>query len=382
MSPSDPSTPHAVPRLADAVTTLRPLRPGDADAVTRYGSDPQMARWTTVPQPYTPRDAESFLAMVADGWSRRTIFHFAVTATGDDRLAGVLDLRPKGAGLAEIGFGLLPEMRGRGLMSHGVRLLAGWAFRDHDITVLHWKANRGNWASRRVAWSVGFRVGPALPGLLEHRGERVDGWIAALRAGDPMRPPHPWFTPARVRGEHVELRELRDDDRRRIVEAGNDPQTHRWMTGKPLPYSDGDAASHLHRVLEVQAQGRSVFWAFADPRTDLLLGEIGVFGVSGRDLGHGQGEVGYWAHPDARGRGLTTEALKLVARHALIPIEDGGLGLRRLALRTAASNLVSQRVAERAGFSRTGIDRLADEVDGEHVDTVRFDLLASELRAP
>jgi RimJ/RimL family protein N-acetyltransferase len=382
VSPPDRSAPPTGPRLADAVTTLRPLRRGDADALVRYGSDPQMRRWTTVPQPYTPRDAESFLAMAADGWNSRSIFHFAVTASGDDRLAGVLDLRPKGAGMAEIGFGLLPEMRGRGLMSHGVRLLAGWAFRDHDISVLHWLAHRGNWPSRRVAWSVGFRVGPALPGLIEHRGDRVEGWIAALRSGDPMRPAHPWFATARVAGAGVVLRPLRDDDRRRIVEAANDDQTHRWMAGKPLPYTDGDAAGHLNRVLEVQAQGRSVFWAFADPETDVMLGEVGVFGVSGRDLGHGQGEIGYWTHPDARGRGLTTEAVKLAARHSMIPLDDGGLGLRRLALRTAASNRASQQVAERAGFTRTGVDRRADEVDGELVDTVRYDLLEEEVPAP
>jgi ribosomal-protein-alanine N-acetyltransferase len=364
------------------VTTLRALRREDLHALVRYASDPQMRRWTMVPQPYTLRDAESFLAAAAEGWSRGAVRHFALTATGSDQLAGVLDLRPKGGGLAEIGFGLLPEARGRGLMSHGVRLLAGWAFRDLDITVLHWLAHEGNWASRRVAWSTGFRVGPSLPALIEHRGVRVDGWIAALRAGAPMHPAHPWFGSARVEGSAVVLRELRDADTGRIVEAGNDPETQRWMSAKPFPYSAGDAALHLSRVRDVQAQGRSVFWAFADPASDVLLGEIGIFGVSGRDLGSGQGEVGYWAHPDARGRGLTVEALRLVARHAVIPVEEGGLGLRRVALRTASGNAVSQRVAEGAGFTPTGVDRMADEIDGSPVDTVRFDLLSGEVRVP
>jgi RimJ/RimL family protein N-acetyltransferase len=51
-------------------------------------------------------------------------------------------------------------------------------------------------------------------------------------------------------------------------------------------------------------------------------------------------------------------------------------------LRAADGNLASQRVAEKAGFTRTGLDRRADPLrDGTVVDDVRFDLLAEELPA-
>jgi hypothetical protein len=36
----------------------------------------------------------------------------------------------------------------------------------------------------------------------------------------------------------------------------------------------------------------------------------------------------------------------MAARHALLPVEDGGLGMDRLLLRAEAGNVASQRVAE------------------------------------
>ncbi len=91
------------------------------------------------------------------------------------------------------------------------------------------------------------------------------------------------------------------------------------------------------------------------------------------------GGSGYWTHPDSRGRGVMTEAVRLLVRHAFAPVESGGLGMRRLDLRTAAGNSASQHVTERNGFVRTGLQGQAERLgDGSYDDLVAFDLLASE----
>jgi RimJ/RimL family protein N-acetyltransferase len=90
----------------------------------------------------------------------------------------------------------------------------------------------------------------------------------------------------------------------------------------------------------------------------------------------GGAEVGYWMHPSARGTGIATDAVRLLVRHATIDRLDGGLGLRRLTLRTAAGNLASQRVAAKAGFERTGVERAAERLgDGTFDDLVGWDQL-------
>jgi len=82
---------------------------------------------------------------------------------------------------------------------------------------------------------------------------------------------------------------------------------------------------------------------------------FGAYSAIDSDIGTGTAELGYWVHPGARGRGVATEAARLIVRHTLIPVDDGGLGLRRLTLRAAAQNVASQRVAERAGLRPAGV---------------------------
>ena len=97
-----------------------------------------------------------------------------------------MELRFDGLGGAEVGFGLAPWARGRGLMTRALRLALAWGFEVAGLEVVYWRAQVGNWASRRVAGRCGFRMEGTVRGLLEQRGERRDGWIGSLRRGEPL----------------------------------------------------------------------------------------------------------------------------------------------------------------------------------------------------
>jgi RimJ/RimL family protein N-acetyltransferase len=353
-------------------------RAGDAASIVDYHNDLEIRRWDTLPEPFTSADADAWLTAAEVGRTTGRRYQFAIEVGG--RLIGDLNLRPQGAGLALIGFGLAAGHRGQGMMTRALRLALPWGFKEASLDVVHWRAQVGNWASRRVAWAVGFRVlDTPVPGLLEHQGRRVDGWLATLRRDDPLEPSQPWLEPERIVGRSVVLRAHRGQDVPRIVEACRDPETTHWLSPLPLDYGETQAREHLDKILSEQAHGKAVYWAVADPETDLMLAELGLF------IPHPstrQGEIGYWCHPDARGRGVTTEAVRLAARHGLLPVEEGGLGLVRLLLRASVDNAASQRVAEKAGFTRSGLDREGYRLrDGRWHDDVRFDLLAAELPA-
>jgi len=371
------AVPQAPPVLTDGVVTLRGHRRSDAPAVVRQGQDPEMVRWTRVPVPYAPRDAEDYLTSTSAGWARGTGWAYAIEVSGE--YAGAIDLRPQGRGAAEVGYALGPWARGRGVMSRALRLVVDWGFDTLGLDVVLWQAQVGNWPSRRVAWSVGFRVEGTVRGLLPHRDRRVDAWIGSLRRGDEQTPPHAWLDPPLLYGERVTLRPHADADVARIVEACRDAQSRHWLSTLPAPYTDEDAREHLFQIRSQQAAGSAVYWAVTAPDDDELVAEVCVFV---RDDAGRQGEVGYWAHPRARGRGLTTAAVRLAARHALLPQEEGGLGMDRLLLRAASGNAASRRVAEKAGFRAAGVDRAADPLgDGTLDDDIRFDLLPDELPA-
>jgi RimJ/RimL family protein N-acetyltransferase len=83
-------------------------------------------------------------------------------------------------------------------------------------------------------------------------------------------------------------------------------------------------------------------------------------------------EVGYWLFPEARGRGLATLATRAVAREAFAS------GISRIEANVRIGNEASERVLERAGFTREGTKRrLLRHGDGR-ADATLFSLLPGE----
>jgi RimJ/RimL family protein N-acetyltransferase len=372
-----------IPRLTDGVVTLRAHTDDDVDRVVEQSVDPESIAWTTVPVPYTRDDAKRFVRhAMPGGWETDEEWGFAVEHEG--RLAGTVSLRNKGDRRGEVAFGSHPDARGRGVMSRALRLLLAWGFAPveeggRDLHVVTWLAHRGNWGSRRLAWSVGFSYDGLRRGWFEHRGERRDMWMGALVAGDPMEPASPWLEAATIRGERVVLRALEERDLPRIVETLNDPETQRWHE-RPRVQAPHTLESQADFVLvrrEQAAQGSALHWAVADPDTDAYLGQMSLFSVVHRR----DATLSYWTHPDARGRGLTKEAARLVVRHCFVPWEDGGLGLRRLWSDAELDNIASRKVLEGVGFVQTGVDRESEpRAGGGWADQARYDLLADTVR--
>ena len=159
----------------------------------------------------------------------------------------------------------------------------------------------------------------------------------------------------------VRLRPFEEGDVPAIAAACQDPEIPRW-TAVPSPYTEADARQWLESDEEES-------FAVVDKASDELLGSIGV-----RYLDGGIGEVGYWVKREARGRGVATRALGLIARWALV---DKGLG--RFQLRADVANEASQRVAEKAGFVREGVLRSALAFKGERRDVVMYSLVPDDL---
>jgi RimJ/RimL family protein N-acetyltransferase len=262
-------------------------------------------------------------------------------------------------------------------MARALRLGLVWAYDALDLDVVHWRANVGNWPSRRVAWTCGFRFEGTVRGLLPQRGERYDGWLASLLRGEPMTAQTRWLEAPVIVGAQVVLRPWQDEDVPRLVEQSRDPAAQRWLPDLPTAYGVEQAVASLLERRTGMAEGRLVSWCVADPADDRSVGSVDLFGLAR----HGnEAELGYLMHPAERGRGRMTEAVRLAVRHAVVPVADGGLGLARVGLRAAADNAPSRAVAERAGFREVGIQREIDpQPDGSVDDLVCYDLLAREV---
>jgi RimJ/RimL family protein N-acetyltransferase len=372
--------PKDVPTLTDGQVTLRPHRPADAKDALEQSLDPVSRRWTTIPLEYTRTDAHRFVTEVMPGgWRSDTEWGFAVEASdhGTPRYGGTISLRDNGSRRAEVAYGSHPWVRGRGVMEAALRLLLRWGFEERGLETVIWWANRGNWASRKLAWKLGFAIEGAPRHWLPQRGVLLDSWVGTLLAGDPRHPATPWYDAPRIVGRGAALRPLERRDVPRMVEGCTDPVTRRWLGQIPQPFAPAHAEEFLDDVGERHARGVAVTWAVADPTSDVLVGVANLFDVRrGRDA-----ETGYWVHPDARGRGVATEACRLMLRHAFIPESDGGLGLDRVRAIAAEDNVASRAVLERAGLTLQGRERrLALVEGGEMADAAIYDILREELQ--
>jgi RimJ/RimL family protein N-acetyltransferase len=143
----------------------------------------------------------------------------------------------------------------------------------------------------------------------------------------------------------VALRRWTAADLPAIVEACQDPEIPRW-TLVPSPYGESDARAYLERVADGwDADARATFAVVDAADPGALLGAAGLYAIEW-DLR--VADIGYWVAAPARGRGVATRAVELLAGWAF-----GSLGLERLDLRAHEHNTASHAVARRAGFAPT-----------------------------
>ena len=384
--PTDSSTPTTAPVLTDGVVTLRAHSLADVDAILEQCLDPESRRWTTVPREYTREDAVAFVERGRVAWGQPDgVRSWALEWVDDDgrpQFGGTIDLRPGAApSVGELGFGLHPEARGRGLMSRAVRLVCEYAFETGGWGVavhrLHWRAIVGNWGSRRTAWACGFTMHATIPESHpdpDGGGSALDTWAASIVAGDPLSPVAPWCTAPVLERDGIRLRPWRASDVGAIEPRDGDP-TH-WMPARSVLRRETFAGWHQRR-LELMASGESVEWCVADGPSDRALGSMALFSRQG-PIGDAA-EIGYQLFPGARGRGVATAAARLAVAHGLAPVAEGGLGLRRLTAETAADNEASNAVLRSSGFSSFGREHAVDALaDGSWGDGLYWELVPAE----
>ena len=160
---------------------LRPARLADADFMFERASDPEFGRFLPLPQPYTRRDAESFLAsIVLRSWDTNP--SFIITREGEP--VGDVNIRIDATHrTAEMGWGMHPRFWGQGLTTEAARAVMDWAFDTFGLAKVLARCDAGNIGS----WRVMEKLGMAREGRLRAhrllRGERRDEFIYGALCG-------------------------------------------------------------------------------------------------------------------------------------------------------------------------------------------------------
>ncbi len=147
--------------LSDGAVLLRLPQDRDAAALYTYGQEPDLpqTRWLPLPFGCSHGEARRLVRVFQQGWTGPFGLTLVVTLPPATELCGVIHLTVPAPGRGEIGYGIAPAYRGRGLATRAVRLLTAWALAELDLTRLEIcvtaRGGHGR-ASQCVAEKAGF----------------------------------------------------------------------------------------------------------------------------------------------------------------------------------------------------------------------------------
>ena len=170
-----------------------------------------------------------------------------------------------------------------------------------------------------------------------------------------------------IRRGDVVLRARAVDHVDALLPAFADPEM-RDAGNLPAFDREGLLAS-LEELPALAERGRLLALAAVDAETGELIGAGMLHHL---DAERRIVEIGYWVLPHARGRGHATTIARTLAEHAF------SLGVERVAAYVNVGNTASERVVERAGFTREGVVRSMPKPDGTRVDKTVYSLLPGD----
>ena len=100
---------------------------------------------------------------------------------------------------------------------------------------------------------------------------------------------------------------------------------------------------------------------------------VGRIGLHHLNLQNKAGAIGYWLTKSAEGKGVIINASK-----AVIDYGFHDLGLHRIEIKAAATNIKSQAVPEKLNFHKEGVLRQAELLNNQFVDLILYSMLADE----
>jgi len=150
-----------------------------------------------------------------------------------------------------------------------------------------------------------------------------------------------------LKSKQFVLRPLKKEDAEDIARNINCPIIARNTSRIPYPYTLKDAKTWLAKTLKENRKKKRTKVNFAIEIDGEVVGSISLEDIKGH-----KAEIGYWLGEKYWGRGIMTEAVKLVTRFGFRELK-----LRRIYAFVFCFNKASKRVLEKAGYNLEGVLR-------------------------
>lgn len=170
-----------------------------------------------------------------------------------------------------------------------------------------------------------------------------------------------------LKGKGFVLRAWKTDDAPDLVKHANNPKIAGFLRdGFPHPYTKDDADSWIEMI-----HGNKKDYVFAIVVEGEAAGGIGLHPLS--DVYRFNVELGYWLSEKHWGKGIISEAVRLVVDHAFSEHE-----WVRIFAGVFSNNPASMRVLEKNGFRKEAVHRKAVRKGDRFLDEVIYSLLRED----
>jgi ribosomal-protein-serine acetyltransferase len=102
---------------------------------------------------------------------------------------------------------------------------------------------------------------------------------------------------------------------------------------------------------------------------------VGIIDLHNGDRFNKKAEIGYWLAEQFQGHGIVTSACKVLINKAFFEYN-----LNRVVIKAAEGNIKSQRIPERLGFVKEGIEREGESMRNGFLDLIIYSMLKKEWK--
>lgn len=167
---------------------------------------------------------------------------------------------------------------------------------------------------------------------------------------------------------NVTLRPFQENDLDTLLKMANNPLIAANLRDSfPHPYTEADAKNFLAQAISAVPTNR-----FAILENGVYVGNIGIHLQD--DVYRNTAELGYFIGEPYWGRGIATEAVKLIITYGFETLE-----LHRIFAGVFSYNPASARVLEKAGLEFEGVHRKAITKKGGIYDELYYAILNPSL---
>lgn len=146
----------APPKIETERLLLRAFQAGDVADALAYRDDQEFARFLShIPQPFTRRDAEAFVALnMSEPWQRSPTFAVVWHAT----VIGTVNLEvDTGARTAMLGYAIGRAWWGQGIATEAARAVIAWGIDAFDLARIWGSTDARHIRSQRVLEKLGMQ---------------------------------------------------------------------------------------------------------------------------------------------------------------------------------------------------------------------------------